>query len=155
MLLSAKEQAEAANRTKSEFLANMSHEIRTPMNGVLGMLQALQYSGLTPQQMAMSNTMAQSGNALLRVVNDILDGAMLEARKLHLIPKPTNVQQLVQDAVDLMQPTATEKGRLKLRMGAHCSWTKSANAISKRKPNCSACFSPFLAKGPASGMSVA
>ena len=106
----ARTAAEAANRSKSAFLANMSHEIRTPMNGVLGMLQALQYSGLTPQQMAMSNTMAQSGNALLRVVNDILDGAMLEARKLHLIPKPTNVQQLVQDAVDLMQPTATEKG---------------------------------------------
>jgi signal transduction histidine kinase/ActR/RegA family two-component response regulator len=106
----ARDAAEAANRSKSDFLANMSHEIRTPMNGVLGMLQALQHSGLTPTQMAMCETMARSGGTLLRVVNDILDGARLEAGKMSLMPTPTDVAPLVQDIVELMRAAATEKG---------------------------------------------
>ena len=106
----ARDAAEAANRSKSDFLANMSHEIRTPMNGVLGMLQALQHSGLSPAQMAMCETMARSGDALLRVVNDILDGARLEAGKLPLMPAPTDVVQLVRDVADLMRAAAAEKG---------------------------------------------
>jgi len=106
----ARDAAEAANRSKSEFLANMSHEIRTPMNGVLGMLQALQHSGLTPAQASMCETMARSGDALLRVVNDILDGARLEAGKLPLLPAPTDLATLVRDVADLMRAAAAEKG---------------------------------------------
>ncbi len=106
----ARDAAESASRSKSEFLANMSHEIRTPMNGVLGMLQALQHSGLTQQQISMCETMARSGNALLRVVNDILDGARLEAGKLPLVMAPTELAPLVQDIADLMRAGAAEKG---------------------------------------------
>ena len=80
----ARERAEAANRTKSQFLANMSHEIRTPLNGVLGMATVLEESLDAPDQRRMAATIRESGEALLNILNDILDMSKIEAGKLSL-----------------------------------------------------------------------
>ena len=74
----AREQAEIASRAKSEFLANMSHEIRTPMNGVIGMAEVLRETKLTSDQEMYTDTIVKSGNALLTIINDILNFSKIE-----------------------------------------------------------------------------
>ncbi|WP_430423863.1 ATP-binding protein [Phenylobacterium sp.] len=83
-LLAAKEEAEAANRAKSVFLATMSHEIRTPLNGVLGMAQAMAVDELSDPQRTRLETIRQSGETLLVILNDLLDLSKIEAGKLEL-----------------------------------------------------------------------
>ncbi|HEY8614683.1 ATP-binding protein [Phenylobacterium sp.] len=83
-LVRAKEEAEAANRAKSAFLATMSHEIRTPLNGVLGMAQAMASGELSPPQRERLEVIHQSGEALLAILNDVLDLSKIEAGKLEL-----------------------------------------------------------------------
>jgi PAS domain S-box-containing protein len=80
----AKDEAEAANRAKSVFLATMSHEIRTPLNGVLGMAQAMAVDDLSPSQRTRLETIRQSGETLLVILNDLLDLSKIEAGKLEL-----------------------------------------------------------------------
>jgi len=102
--------AEAANRAKSAFLANMSHEIRTPMNGVIGMADLLTDTRLTEEQQLYVSTMKNSGEALLVIINDVLDYSKIEADKLELHPEPFDLERAVHEIVMLLQPSARDKG---------------------------------------------
>jgi signal transduction histidine kinase len=106
----ARHAAEAANRAKSEFLAGMSHELRTPLNAVLGYAQLLTMEGgLNPRQARGLETIQQSGQHLLALVNDILDLARIEAGRTALNPAPVNLSELLQTVVHLMRVKADEK----------------------------------------------
>lgn len=109
-LKTARSNAEAANRAKSAFLANMSHEIRTPMNGVVGMAEILSDTGLTEEQQLYVNTIKNSGEALLVIINDVLDYSKIEAEKLVLHPEPFDLERCVHEVMMLLQPSAREKG---------------------------------------------
>ncbi|MBL9047930.1 MAG: response regulator, partial [Tabrizicola sp.] len=106
----ARKAAEAANRAKSAFLANMSHEIRTPMNGVVGMAELLCDTALTEEQRLFAETIRSSGEALLVIINDILDYSKIEAERLTLRPEPFDFERTIHEVTMLLQPRARAKG---------------------------------------------
>src|SRR5262249_38423523 len=109
----ARQKAESAAVAKGEFLANMSHEIRTPMNAVIGMPGLALQTRLTPRQREYIRTANDSAEALLTVLNDILDVSKIEARRLALDAAPFSLRDTVEEAVRLFAPRADEK-RLEL-----------------------------------------
>mgnify|MGYP001275832531 FL=1 len=112
-LLEAKELAEAATEAKSRFLANVSHEIRTPMVGILGVSDLLRQSEIPEKEKQLAETVFESGEALLSILNDLLDLSKAEAGKLVLDKAPFSVQKLVESAVQVMHLKAN-KGQVRL-----------------------------------------
>ena len=109
-LFAAIAEAEAANRAKSDFLATMSHEIRTPLNGVLGMARAMAADDLSPTQRERLEVVRQSGEALLALLNDVLDLSKVEAGKLELDVEPFDLVELAKGAHATFLGVAQAKG---------------------------------------------
>lgn len=109
-LRQARADAEAAARAKSTFLANMSHEIRTPMNGVIGFTDLLLAEPLTVTQREKVQMIADSGAAMMRLLNDILDLSKIEVGQMMIGCHALDIRQLLQNCATLMKPLVDQKG---------------------------------------------
>ena len=109
-LVEAKAAAEAASKAKSDFLANMSHEIRTPLNGVIGIVDALARTSLSPDQTEMVTMIRDSGVTLERLVSDILDVSKIEAGQIDIEHRPFDLDEAILSCIDLARTRAEDRG---------------------------------------------
>lgn len=105
----ARDAAESATRAKSSFLANMSHEIRTPMNGVVGLIDLVKLEGLNDKQLTWITSMERSAEALLNVIDDILDFTKIESGKLNISPSDFELSPCIESVMDLFYEQATTR----------------------------------------------
>lgn len=130
----AKDAAEADLRAKEGFLAMMSHEIRTPMNGILGLVELLRNTALTPAQHRMLTLAHESGHALAQILDDILDYARIEAGRLAIVPAPVDLRELLDSVSSLLLPQAQRKGlQLRVHVSAEVPATVRADGIRMRQ----------------------
>ncbi|MBF0531052.1 MAG: response regulator, partial [Deltaproteobacteria bacterium] len=114
-LVTTREEALSANQAKGEFLANMSHEIRTPLNAITGFIMLLLETTLTFRQKKLAETASQACQALLRIVNDILDFSRIEAAKMELDPAGFELEKLLKETINMLHPAVNRK-KLDLRL---------------------------------------